>query len=165
MNNLINRDYHEAIGKVIKVEINNDLQLGNSLLHRIPYNMVGEMENQKIQKIDEDKPIALSDDELDKLIPRLNFNLPECNYKLMEKKFIDEQDYWNMYELLNTYDDYKAMGKFAVYVYARELCNCPMEDAEYKKINNDVRTLKKCMKQLKNKNEKKNKKNKSIVYK
>ena len=50
MNNLINRDYHEAIGKVIKVEINNDLQLGNSLLHRIPYNMVGEMENQKIQK-------------------------------------------------------------------------------------------------------------------
>ena len=158
MNNLINRDYHETIGRVVKFEINNDLQLGNSLLPRIPYNMVGEMENQKIQKIDEDKPIALCDDELEKLIPRLNFNLPECNYKLMEKKFIDEKDYWNMYELLNTYDDYKAMGKFAVYVYARELCNCPMEDAEYKKINNDVRTLKKCMKQLKNKNEKKNKK-------
>ena len=76
----------------------------------------------------------------------------------MEKKFIDEQDYWNMYELLNTYDEYKNMGKFAVYVYARELCNIPVVESEYKKINNDVRTLKKCMKQLKNKNEKKNKK-------
>ena len=157
MNNLINRDYHEAIGRVVKIEINNDLQLGNSLLPRIPFNMIGEMENQKIEKIDDDKPIALSDNELEQLIPRLNFNLPECNYKLMEKKFIDEKDYWNMYELLNTYDSYKNMGKFATYVYARELCNCPIEDAEYKKINNDVRTIKKCMKQIKNKNQKKNK--------
>ena len=48
MNNLINRDYHEAIGRVVKFEVNNDLQLGNSLLPRIPYNMIGEMENQKI---------------------------------------------------------------------------------------------------------------------
>ena len=157
MNNLINRDYHETIGRVVKIEINNDLQLGNSLLPRIPFNMIGEMENQKIEKIDDDKPIALSDNELEQLIPRLNFNLPECNYKLMEKKFIDEKDYWNMYELLNTYDSYKNMGKFATYVYARELCNCPIEDAEYKKINNDVRTIKKCMKQIKNKNQKKNK--------
>lgn len=163
MNNLINRDYHEAIGRVVKIEINNDLQLGNSLLPRIPFNMIGEMENQKIEKIDDDKPIALSDNELEQLIPRLNFNLPECNFKLMEKKFIDENDYWNMYELLNTYDSYKNMGKFAVYVYSRELCNCPIEDNEYKKINNDIRTLNKCMKQLKNKNDKRSnqKKNKN----
>ena len=158
MNNLINRDYHEVIGRVVQIEINNDLQLGNSLLPRIPFNMIGEMENQKIQEIDEDRPISLSDDEIEKLLPRLNFHVPESSYKLMEKKFIDEQDYWNMYELLNTYDDYKNMGKFATYVYARELCNLPVLENEYKKINNDVRTIKKCMKQLKNKNDKKNKK-------
>ena len=57
-----------------------------------------------------------------------------------------------------TYDDYKNMGKFATYVYARELCNLPVLENEYKKINNDVRTIKKCMKQLKNKNDKKNNK-------
>jgi len=65
MNNLINRDYHEVIGRVVQIEINNDLQLGNSLLPRIPFNMIGEMENQKIQEIDEDRPISLSDDEIE----------------------------------------------------------------------------------------------------
>ena len=50
MNNLLTRDFHEAIGDIIKVEMNDDLRLGNSLMNKIPYNQVEEVEEENKRK-------------------------------------------------------------------------------------------------------------------
>ena len=156
MNNLTNRDYHEVIGRIVKIEMNDDLRLGQELSKRIPYNMVGELEEQLKNKKDIN-PLSMDEEDLLKLIPRLNFNLPDSQYKLMEKQFMTDGDYWALMSLLEGYEHYQHMGKFALYVYCRELCGKPVSEAEFKQINNDNRTIKKSMKQLKNKALKKSK--------
>ena len=45
MNNLINHEFHETIGNIIKVEVNDDIRKGQELSQRIPYNYISEMEN------------------------------------------------------------------------------------------------------------------------
>jgi len=154
MNNILNRDFHETVGHIIKIEINDDLRLGNELVNRIPYNYIGEQE--QLFKTQTDlNPLAMSEEELKNLIPKLNFNLPDTKLRLMEKKFIDNQDYWSLYELIKDMHPYNLTNNFAVYSYCRSLCRLPLMADEYKKINQDLKSLKKSMKKIKNKNMKK----------
>ena len=163
MNNILNRDYHEIVGPIIKIEMNEDLRLGNELITRIPYNYIGEQED--IFKTQNDlNPLAMSEEELKKLIPKLNFNLPDTKFKLMEKKFIDNQDYWSLFELLKDMHPYNLTNNFAVYSYCRSLCRLPIMPEEYKKINQDIKILKKNMKKIKNKNMKKSHGNYEIKF-
>ena len=37
MNTLFSRDFHEVFGKVIEIDMNNDIRLGNNLLDKIPF--------------------------------------------------------------------------------------------------------------------------------
>ena len=60
MNNLINRDYHEVIGKIIKFEMNDDLRLGQELLSKIPYNYIGEQEEIFKNEESEYNPLAMT---------------------------------------------------------------------------------------------------------
>lgn len=163
MNNIVNRNFHEVVGPIIKFEMNEDLRLGNELVHRIPYNFIGEQE--ELFKTQTDyNPLAMSEDELKKLIPKLNFNLPETKLRFMEKKFIDKQDYWSLYELLKDMHPYNLTNNFAVYSYCRALCRLPIMAEEHRKINQDLKTLKKAMKKIKNKNMKKKHGNYEIKF-
>jgi len=155
MNNLINRDYHETIGKIIKFEVNEDLQRGNQYLDRIPYNYIGEMEEQLKRKPTEDTPLQMTDEQISGLYPRLCFNLPNNEFNMMESKFIDEKDHWNLMELLEKYPQYSGMSKMTLYSFCRNLCNNPITNEERKKINTDLKVIKKSMKHLNNKSVKK----------
>jgi len=163
MNNLINHEFHETIGNIIKVEVNDDIRKGQELSQRIPYNYISEMEN-NFKSITEDNPLGMNEEDLIKLIPRLNFNLPESNYRLMEKTLIENQDYFNLFDLFSTYDIYKNMNKFTLYSYCRNLCNKPILEKEYKKINQDLKLIKKSMKQINKKQLKKNTGKYNIVF-
>jgi len=154
MNNILNRNFHEIIGPIIKFEINEDLRLGNELVHRIPYNYIGEQEEVFKNQTDHN-PLAMTEHDLKKLIPKLNFNLPETKLRLMEKKFIDNQDYWSLYELIKDMHPYNLTNDFAVYSYCRSMCRLPLMADEYKRINQDLKSLKKSMKKIKNKSMKK----------
>jgi len=154
MNNILNRNFHEIIGPIIKFEINEDLRLGNELVHRIPYNYIGEQEEVFKNQTDHN-PLAMTEHDLKKLIPKLNFNLPETKLRLMEKKFIDNQDYWSLYELLKDMHPYNLTNDFAVYSYCRSMCRLPIMADEYKRINQDLKSLKKSMKKIKSKSMKK----------
>jgi len=61
----------------MELEIPTAIKYGNELLDRIPFNQIEE--NNEIQTLD-----------IEELIPKLNFNLPDGNLKLMEKHFIQE---------------------------------------------------------------------------
>ena len=154
MNNILNRNFHEIIGPIIKIEMNDDLRLGNELVHRIPYNYIGEQEEVFKNQTDHN-PLAMTEHDLKKLIPKLNFNLPETKLRLMEKKFIDNQDYWSLYELIKDMHPYNLTNDFAVYSYCRSMCRLPLMAEEYKRINQDLKSLKKSMKKIKNKSMKK----------
>ena len=52
----------------------------------------------------------------------------------MEKKFIDNQDYWSLYELLKDMHPYNLTNDFAVYSYCRSMCRLPLMAEEYKRI-------------------------------
>ena len=52
MNNLITRDFHEAIGKVITIEMNDDVRLGNALLDKIPTTQVQDLKDNNINTIE-----------------------------------------------------------------------------------------------------------------
>ena len=89
MNNLINRDYHETIGKIIKFDVNEDLQRGNQYLDRIPYNYIGEMEEQLKRKPTKDTPLQMTDEQITALYPRLCFNLPNNETAMFEDLHIN----------------------------------------------------------------------------
>ena len=44
MNIILDRDYHEVVGKLIKFEMTDEMRLGQELLSRIPYNYIEEQE-------------------------------------------------------------------------------------------------------------------------
>jgi len=157
MNNLINRDFHEVIGKIVKFEMNEDLRLGQELLSKIPYNYIGEQEEIFKNQTTEDNPLAMSEEELKKLIPKVNFNLPETTLKLVEKSFIDSQQYWELYDLYEDTYPFSQLPKMTLYTYCRNCCGLPMTDEENKKIKQDMKTINKSMKLIKKKQMKKEK--------
>jgi len=154
MNIILDRDYHEVVGKIIKFEMNNEMRLGQELLNRIPYNYIGEQE-ELFKKQGDYNPLAMSDTDLEALIPKLNFNLPDTKLRLMEKKFIENKDYWNLFELIKDEHPYNLTNDFAVYSYCRSMCRLPIMADEYKRINQDLKSLKKSMKKIKSKSMKK----------
>tara|TARA_R110002020_G_scaffold165110_3_gene352426 strand:- start:5886 stop:6377 length:492 start_codon:yes stop_codon:yes gene_type:complete len=154
MNIILDRDYHEVVGKIIKFEMNNEMRLGQELLNRIPYNYIGEQE-ELFKKQGDYNPLAMSDTDLEALIPKLNFNLPDTKLRLMEKRFIEKKDYWNLFELIKDEHPYNLTNDFAVYTYCRALCGMPVSPEEHRKINQDLKTLKKGMKQINKKKIKK----------
>jgi len=151
MNNLINRDYHEAIGSVIPVQLNKELQLGNSLLSKIPHNAVEDAKNMAIEKTENPNKMTL--DEIKKLIPKLNYNLPEEKEetKLMERIFIDTHNYWGLYEIYINKYPYNLVNPFVIYTYCRNLCGKPMTKNEYTKITMDLKSIKKSIKHIEQK--------------
>ena len=157
MNNLINRDYHEVIGKIIKFEMNDDLRLGQELLSKIPYNYIGEQEEIFKNEESEYNPLAMTEEELSKLIPKLNFNLPETKLKLIEKIYIENNEYWELYELYEDTYPFSQLPKMTLYNYCRNCCGLPMTEEENRKIKQDLKSINKSMKQLNNKKIKKEK--------
>lgn len=134
MNKLVNRTYHECL-HYMKLEIPSAIKYGNELLDRIPFNQIEE--NNEIQKID-----------IEELIPKLNLNLPNGNLKLMEKHFIEEKDHISLTELLKTQEPYNKLDPILLYYYCRELVGNPVKGVEKKRIQNDIKALKKATKQI-----------------
>ena len=85
MNKLLSREYHEAVGNIVKVDLNKDIALGQALLDRVPYNYIDEQED-NFKIISDNNPLAMSEDELMKLIPKINFNLPDTDMKMVENE-------------------------------------------------------------------------------
>ena len=154
MNDLLTRDYHEAIGNIIKIDMNKEFRLGNMLLDRIPYNYIGEQE-ELFKNKSEENPLAMSEDELKKLIPKLNFNLPDTKYRLIEKKFIEEKNYFELIDLYKDEYPFKFMDSFNLYSYCRALVGKPIKSEEYCKIRSDLKFIRKHMNKIKNKQMKK----------
>lgn len=137
MNSLINRDYHECIGLVIPIEMNEDIRLGNALLDKIPFNQVEEVEE-----------VELVDDYFSKL----QFNTPNYdNTNMMEKILIEQKNYWGLYQMYLNTEPFKRLPKLSLYSFVRSLVGKPVMKSEYTKINNDVKAIKKSMKQIKKK--------------
>tara|TARA_Y100001972_G_scaffold127034_1_gene182608 strand:- start:3513 stop:4004 length:492 start_codon:yes stop_codon:yes gene_type:complete len=156
MNNLLMRDFHECLGEVIKVDMNEDIRLGNYYMDKIPFNMVKEVEEENKKKIE--NPLLVSDDECLELIYRCGFTMPDDNRNYVEKLFIEAKDYWRLYYYyINNVDVYKKMDKFNVYSFCRNMCGKPISATEHKKIRDDLKSIKKSMNLLRKK--KMNKKN------
>ena len=98
MNKLLSREYHEAVGNVVKVDLNKDIALGQALLDRVPYNYIDEQEA-SFKVVSDDNPLAMTEDELMKLIPKINFNLPDSDIRMAEKMMIEQGNYWDLLEL------------------------------------------------------------------
>ena len=158
MNQLVNRDYHETIQKIIPVNVNSDFRTGDYYLSKIPYNQVEEMKNTKkdLNKV--------SLDEMKILLPKLNFNLPDSNFKLMEKYYVDNGDYWGLYDFLINKYPFNLMSKYALYKYCRNLVNKPMTPNEITKIKLDIKAIDKSMKAIKQKIMKKNKQRVEVKF-
>lgn len=154
MNDLLTRDYHEVIGDIIKIDMNQDFRLGSILLDRIPYNYIGEQEELFKNKT-EDNPLAMSEDELKKLIPKLNFNLPDTKLRFIEKKLIEEKNYMDLMELYKDEYPYKNMDLIHLYSYCRTLIGNPISSEEYSKIRQDLKSIKRNMKKIESKQMKK----------
>ena len=154
MNDLLNRDYHEAIGDIIKIDMNKEFRLGNMLLDRIPYNYIGEQE-ELFKNKSEENPLAMSEDELKKIIPKLNFNLPNTKFRLIEKKFIEEKNYFELIDLYKNEHPYSLMDTMHLYSYCRALVGKPIKTEEYCKIRSDLKSIKKNMKKIQTKQMKK----------
>jgi len=154
MNDLLTRDYHEVIGDIIKIDMNQDFRLGSILLDRIPYNFIGEQEELFKNKT-EDNPLAMSEDELKKLIPKLNFNLPDTKLRFIEKKLIEEKNYMDLIELYKDEYPYKNMDSIHLYSYCRTLIGNPISSEEYSKIRQDLKSIKRNMKKIESKQMKK----------
>tara|TARA_R100001015_G_C4624726_1_gene182964 strand:+ start:482 stop:964 length:483 start_codon:yes stop_codon:yes gene_type:complete len=150
MNNLLTRDFHEALGKVIPVEMNDDLRLGNSLLDRIPTTQVQDLGINPQQEEGDIRSIDVSD-----LYTQLRFNVAETKVKLIEQLLIDTKDYWGLYDMYQDVPPYDKLPKLSLYAFCRGLVGKPMLKSEYQKINNDIKSIKKSMKALEKKNYKK----------
>ena len=154
MNDLLTRDYHEAIGNIIKIDMNKEFRLGNMLLDKIPYNYIGEQE-ELFKNKSEENPLAMSEEELKKLIPKLNFNLPNTKFRLIEKKFIEEKNYFELMDLYKDEYPYNLMDNMHLYSYCRALVGKPIKSDEYCKIRSDLKSIKKNMKKIQTKQMKK----------
>jgi hypothetical protein len=154
MNSLLMRDYHEVIGTIVKVELNDDLRLGNALIDRIPYNYVGEQE-ELFKNQSDYNPLAMNEEDLKNLIPKLNFNLAETNLRFMEKKFIDDKDYWSLYELYQDEYPYNLMDSMTLYSFCRTMIGRPITNEEFIRIRQDMKSIGKSMKTIKNSQTKK----------
>ena len=146
MNTLFSRDFHEVFGKVIEIDMNNDIRLGNNLLDKIPFF------SQDFKKEEEDiNNIDVSD-----FYTQLRFNIAETKEILIEKLLIDAKDYWGLYHLYCDVPPYDKLPKLSLYAFCRGLVGKPVLKGEYKKINQDEKTIKKYMKSIEiNKNYKK----------
>jgi hypothetical protein len=137
MNNLINRDYHECIGFIIPIEMNEDIRLGNALLDKIPFNQVEEVEEVEVE---------------DDYYSQLQFNTPnKDNTNVMEKILIEQKNYWGLYQMYLNTEPFKRLPKLSLYSFVRSLVGKPVMKSEYTKINNDIKSIKKSMKQIKKK--------------
>jgi len=151
MNKLVNRQYHECL-KYMEIEIPSAIKYGNDLLDRIPFNQLEE--NNEMSKLN-----------IEELIPMLNLNLPEGNLKLMEKYFIEEKDHISLTELLKTQEPYNKLDPILLYYFCRNMVGNPVKMVEKKRIQNDIKALKKATKQLENNRIKFNKINSTIDFK
>lgn len=156
MNDLLTRDYHEVVGGILKVEMNEDFRLGTQLLDRIPYNYIGEQE-ENFKNISDYNPLAMTEEELKGLIPKLNFNLPDTKLRLVEKKFIDNKNYWELFDLYKGEYPYNLMNDMGLYSFCRQLVGLPITNEEYVKIRSDMKAIKKNMKHIQSKQTKKKK--------
>ncbi len=145
MNNLFNREYHEAV-IYLDPEVSKSIKLGNSLLERIPTNNI---DNKK------ENPYELKEEDLIKLAPKLNFNMPETDLKFYEKKLINEKNYFDLMELVKTQYPFNKLEPIHLYAYCRKLCDVPMKKAEYEKIRRDMKAIKKACKNFNTKQMKK----------
>lgn len=154
MNNLLTRPFHEVIGDIIKVEMNEDLRLGNALMDRIPYNQVAEVQEENKRK--EENPNLVSDEECKDLVYKIAFNMPQTQLKYIESLFIKSKNHMGLYNYYksNVYP-YNRMENFALYIYCRKLCGKPMTQVEHKRIKDDLKSIKKSMNLLKKKSKKK----------
>lgn len=157
MNNLITRDFHEVIGRVIPVEMNEDIRLGNSLLDRIPTTMI-----QDLEEMGEQEPNNYIDES--ELYSQLRFNVAETKVNLIETILINNKDYWALYDLYLDTTPFNKLPKLSLYTYVRKLVNKPIIKSEYEKINNDIKSIKKSMKALKKKEYKKTRGKYSIKF-
>lgn len=151
MNKLVNRQYHECL-KYMEIEIPSSIKYGNDLLDRIPFNQIEE--NNEMSKLN-----------IEELIPMLNLNLPEGNLKLMEKYFIEEKDHISLTELLKTQEPYNKLDPILLYYFCRNMVGNPVKMVEKKRIQNDIKALKKATKQLEKNRIKFNKINSTIDFK
>jgi hypothetical protein len=151
MNKLVNRQYHECL-KYMEIEIPSAIKYGNDLLDRIPFNQLEE--NNEMSKLN-----------IEELIPMLNLNLPEGNLKLMEKYFIEEKDHISLTELLKTQEPYNKLDPILLYYFCRNMVGNPVKMVEKKRIQNDIKALKKATKQLEKNRIKFNKINSTIDFK
>lgn len=150
MNNLLTREFHECLGKVLPVEMNEDIRLGNALLDRIPTTQVQDLGINAKEKEGDIRKIDVSD-----LFTQLRFNVPETKILLIEKLLIEEKDYWGLFDLYTEIEPYKRLPKLSLYTFVRNLVNKPVLKTEYTKINNDIKSIKKSMKALEKKRYKK----------
>ena len=148
MNNLLTRDFHECVGKVIPVEMNEDLRLGNSLLDRIPTTQVQDF-------ITEQKENGITHITISDLYTKLRFNVAETKVKMIEQMLIENKDYWGLFDMYENVDPYNKLPKLSLYSFCRGLVGNPMLKSEYSKINQDIKSIKKSMKALEKKNYKK----------
>lgn len=149
----MNRDYHEAVF-FLNPEITNSIRLGNELLSRIPMNNIQEETN----------PYELSQKDLIKLAPKLNFNTPDSELKFMEQKYIKEQNYMDLMELLKNQYPYNKLEPMPLYSYCRKLCNIPVKKCEYEKIRRDMKAIKKSCKSINGNSFKKSKGKVSVTF-
>jgi len=136
----------------MEIEIPSAIKYGNDLLDRIPFNQLEE--NNEMSKLN-----------IEELIPMLNLNLPEGNLKLMEKYFIEEKDHISLTELLKTQEPYNKLDPILLYYFCRNMVGNPVKMVEKKRIQNDIKALKKATKQLEKSRIKFNKINSTIDFK
>jgi len=136
----------------MEIEIPSAIKYGNDLLDRIPFNQLEE--NNEMSKLN-----------IEELIPMLNLNLPEGNLKLMEKYFIEEKDHISLTELLKTQEPYNKLDPILLYYFCRNMVGNPVKMVEKKRIQNDIKALKKATKQLEKNRIKFNKINSTIDFK
>lgn len=138
ISNIENREYHE-IFNYISPPLTKSFQLGNSLKDRIMYNQIEELE--ELKKIE--KSNKLNYDEYCELLPKLNLNIGDTNTKFISQHLIKIKDYNTMYQLLLQTPPFNNLPALQLYTYCRNICNKPISEKEFNKINADMNLLKK----------------------
>jgi len=138
IDNIDNREYHE-IFHYINPTLTKSFQLGNDLMDRIPYNQVEELE--QLFKIE--KSNKLTYEEYTELLPKLNLTIGDSGTKFISNTLIKQKNYKDMIELLRQTPPFNSMDMLNLYSYARLICNKPISNKEFSKINADMNCLKK----------------------